>query len=133
MTISKKRQAGVTLSGLLFWSAMIGGSALVGMKFFPLYKEKWNVDAAMTTVASQASAEWNKTDIARAISKQFEITDVDRWSDAEFASLLKVGRLGDSKGRAMLVEYEIRGPFFGEFDLVMKYRHVENLPGNVAE
>lgn len=133
MSIAKKRQAGVTLSGLLFWSTMIGGAALVGMKLFPLYKEKGNVDAAMVTVAGQADANWTKADIAKAMSKQFEISDVDRWTDAEFASLLKVGRLGDGKGRAMIVEYDIRGPFFGDLDIVLKYRHIENLPGAVAE
>jgi len=128
MTPPKHTQVGVALSGLIFWCVLIGSAAVTGMRLFPIYNEKIKVDMAMTRVGELATADSTKADLVTALLKQFEVSDIDRWSDQEFAKLLKVGRLSETQPRVMSLTYEIRAPFFGALDLVMVYRKSVPLP-----
>jgi len=126
-------QQGVSLSGLIFWCALFGGAALVAMKLFPLYNEKMKVDFAMEKVAGDPEAgNWTKPDLAKAVMKQFEVSDVDRWTLAEFTRLLDVERRTDG-GRTMSLSYEIRGPLFGQLDIVLNYDRALDLPRGTTE
>ena len=133
MHTQRFKQRGVSLSGLLFWSVLIGFSALVGMKLFPLFSEKLQVDKALKTAAAQATSTTGKADLVKGILRQFEVSDIDRWDDAEFFRLLKVTRAPNSNKRVMSLEYEIRGPFFGDLDVVLKYKRFEPLPASELE
>jgi hypothetical protein len=98
------------------------------MKLFPLYNEKTKVDLALEKVASQAGAErMSKTKLMKLIKRQFEVSDVDRWRMSEFAKLLDVKAKKDGSGKTMSLNYEIRGPFFGELDVVLKYSNTLEL------
>jgi hypothetical protein len=126
-------QRGVSLSGLIFWCVLIGGAALVGMKLFPLYNEKMKVDLALEKVAGDPEAgNWTKPDLAEAVMKQFEVSDVDRWTLAEFTRLLDVERTTNG-GRTLSLSYEIRGPLFGELDIVLNYDRALELPRGTTE
>lgn len=126
-------QLGVSLSGLIFWCALLGGAALIAMKLFPLYNEKMKVDFALEKVAADPEAgNWTKPDIARAVMKQFEVSDVDRWTLAEFTKLLDVERT-TTGGRVMSLNYEIRGPLFGQLDIVLNYDRALELPRSATE
>lgn len=117
-------QRGITLSGLIYGCILLGFVALVLMKLFPLYNEKTKVDFALEKVAGQSeSSRMSKIAIVRLIMRQFEISDVDRWRVQELAKLLKIKTLKSGKGKIMSLEYEIRGPFFGELDIVLKYHN----------
>jgi hypothetical protein len=126
-------QLGVSLSGLIFWCVLLGGAALIAMKLFPLYNEKMKVDFALDTVAADPEAgNWGKPDIAKAVMKQFEVSDVDRWTFAEFMKLLDVERT-TAGGRVMSLNYEIRGPLFGQLDIVLNYDRALDLPRSASE
>jgi hypothetical protein len=118
------RQHGITISGLLYACIILGSIALMLMKLFPLYNEKTKVDFALEKVASQKeSARMTKAQIVKLIGRQFEVSDIDRWGIQEFGKLLKIQKLKGGKGKVMSLEYEIRGPFFGELDIVLKYNN----------
>ena len=115
-------QRGVTLSGLIYSCIIIGFVALVAMKLFPLYNEKMKVDFALEKVANTAgSGDQSKMELVKAIMRQFEVSDVDRWGTQEFAKLLKVKKEKGKKNKTMTLDYEVRGPLFGELDVVLKY------------
>lgn len=133
MRAFRKYQLGVSLSGLLFWAVLLGFSALVGMKLFPLYSEKMQVDRALQNAAGSATPATTKAELVKGILRQFEVSDVDRWDDAAFYRLLQVGKVANTTKRAMSLEYEIRGPFFGDLDVVLKYKRIEPLPGAQLE
>lgn len=120
----KHRQRGITLSGLIYSCIIIGFMAVVAMKLFPLYNEKTKVTFALEKVASTAgSASRSKMELVKSIMRQFEVSDVDRWRTEEFAKLLKIERKKGSKIKTMSLDYEIRGPLFGELDVVLKYEN----------
>ena len=133
MKFQKAKQRGVSLGGLLFWCVMLGGAALVGMKVFPLYSEKMKVDQAMVNVGGSASGSSTKAELAKAMMRQFEVSDVNRWTDSQFAALLKAGPTGVGRQRAMALDYDLRTPFFGDLDIVLKYHKVVPLPPGDSE
>lgn len=116
------RQRGITLSGLIYVCIILGIIAVTGMKLFPLYNEKTKVDFALTKVGTAKEAErMSKAQLVRLIGRQFEVSDVDRWRMVEFAKILQVKKMKNGKGKTMSLDYEIRGPFFGDLDVVLKY------------
>lgn len=118
----KHQQRGITLSGLIYTCIIIGFIAVVTMKLFPLYNEKTKVTFALEKVAgTPGSASRSKMELVKSIMRQFEVSDVDTWGTKEFASALKVERKKGSKTKIMSLDYEIRGPLFGELDVVLKY------------
>ena len=122
MHTPRRDQSGVSLSGLLFWAVLLGFSALIGMKLFPL-----------KTAAAQATSTTSKADLVKGILRQFEVSDIDRWDDAEFYRLLKVTKAPNSNKRVMSLDYELRGPFLGDLDIVLKYKRFEPLPASELE
>ena len=118
----KTSRGGVSLSGLIYSSIIFGIIAVTGMKLFPLYNEKFKVDLALEKVAGQKeSARMSKTDLVKLIQRQFEVSEVRRWSRNEFTKLLQVKKLKNGRGKQMSLEYEIRGPFFAELDIILNY------------
>jgi len=115
-------QRGLTLTGLMMGCALLAFFAVTGMKLFPLYNEKTKVTFALEKVAGQReAARMSKTEIVKLIGRQFEVSDVDRWRLSEFAKILKIYKPKNGKGKIMHLAYEIRGPLFGELDVVLMF------------
>ena len=124
----KRTQRGITLSGLIYSCIIIGFIALVAMKLFPLYNEKMKVDFALEKVATTpGSGNQSKMELVKHIMRQFEVSDVDRWGTQEFAKMLQVKKEKGNKNKTMSLDYEIRGPLFGELDVVLKYSNAMEL------
>jgi Domain of unknown function (DUF4845) len=115
-------QRGITLSGMIYACIILGIIAVTGMRLYPLYYEKFQVDLALEKVAGQReSSRMTKMEIVKLIMRQFEVSDVDRWRLQEFAKILKIQKPKSGKSKIMSLSYEIRKPFFGELDIVLKY------------
>src|SRR3972149_3250657 len=75
------RQRGLSIWELLFYSVLIGIAALVVIKVFPLYMEKFKVVKAMKTIAEASDIRnLGEPDIKDRLLRHFEIEDVDRFS-----------------------------------------------------
>ena len=123
---SKRRQLGITLSGLIMVCVVLGGAALFVMKLWPLYNEKMKVDQAMAYLeANPAAPRMNKAEIVQAIMRQFDVSDVDRFDTPGLAKVVTVGKKKGTAIKVVMMEYEIRAPFFSNLDLVMNYRNVK--------
>jgi Domain of unknown function (DUF4845) len=134
MRNSGSRQAGVSLSGLLFWAALLGALALMGMRLFPLYNEKMKVDLALETVMKDPEAgRQTKADLVKAVMKQFEVSDIDRWSTIEFTKLLQIEKVKNSPKRVMRLDYEIRNPVCCDLDIVLNYHREHELAAGAVE
>lgn len=130
----RSTQQGLTLTGLIFMAVLVGGAAMLAMRLFPLYNEKMKVDLALDRVASDpAAGDQTKADLVDAVMKQFEVSDVDRWSTVEFGRLLQVGKSKESAGRVMSLDYEIRNALCCDLDIVLNYHWARELRPGAAE
>lgn len=119
--LPKYSRGAITISGLFYTSVIFGVVALFAMRLFPLYNEKMKVDMALEKIAGQKESErMTKVEIARLVGRQFEVSEVRRWSPAEFAKILKLKKVKGG-GKDMILQYEIRGLLFGDLDVVLKY------------
>ena len=123
---SKKRQLGVTLSGLIMALIVLGTLALLVMRLWPLYNEKMKVDQAMAHLAANPSAaRMTKAEIVKAIMRQFDVSDVDHFDTPSLSKVVTVGKKRGTSIKVVMMEYEIRAPFFSNLDIVMKYRNAK--------
>ena len=123
---SKRRQLGITLSGLIIDCIVLGGAALIAMKLWPLYNEQMKVDQAMAHLeANPTVPRMNKTEIVQAIMRQFDVSDVDRFDTPSLTKVVTVGKKKGTAIKVVMMEYEIRAPFFGNLDLILNYRNVK--------
>ena len=116
------RQRGLSIWELLFYSVLIGIAALVVIKVFPLYMEKFKVVKAMKTIAEASDIRnLGEPDIKDRLLRHFEIEDVDRFSTHDdLKKVFKVAKNKDNPNRSMSMVYEIRAPFVADLDLVLK-------------
>jgi len=130
MPAGNRSQKGVSLIGLLFWAVVLGAATLVVMKLFPLYNEKWKVTAAMHSVAAQPGiGEMSVYDVRKYVLRNFEISDLREFDERNIVKALTVERDEATKARVMRFAYEIRRPFFGELDIVLKLDERLPIPG----
>ncbi len=120
----KRDQRGVSLGGLLTWCVILGFTALMLMKLWPIYNEKMKVDQAMDKLSTNPNGpRMNKNAFAKALMRQFDVNDVDTFSTVELRKTLQVGRKKGTKIKIVTLAYEIRGPFFANMDIVMNYNN----------
>lgn len=123
---SKRRQRGITLSGLIMGCIVLGAGALLFMKLWPIYNEKMKVDQSMDRLAANPEAvRMTKPEIVNALMRQFDVNDVDSFNTPSLTKVLTVGKKRGSEIKVVMIEYEIRAPLFANLDVVMNYRNVK--------
>ncbi len=124
--MTRKKQRGVTLSGLIMACIVLGVAALLVMRLWPIYNEKMKVDQAMDKLASNPdAARMTKPEIVQAIMRQFDVSDVDRFDTLGLTKVVTVGKKKGSNNKVVMMAYEIRAPLFSNLDVVMNYRNVK--------
>lgn len=119
---SIRRQRGLSLWELLFFSVLIVATGIVVIKLLPLYMERFKVEKAMEAIAGESDIRnIDEHDIVTRLLKHFEIEDVDRFSNpTDLKKVFSVTKNKDNAGRSMTFKYEIRGEFLGDLDAVLK-------------
>lgn len=123
---SKRRQRGITLSGLITACIVLGCAALLAMKLWPVYNEKMKVDQAMEHLASNPdAARMGKGEVVQALMRQFDVSDVDRFDTPGLTKVVTVGKKKGTNIKVVMIEYEIRAPLFSNLDVIMNYHNVK--------
>jgi len=100
---------------------LIAFFALLILKLFPVYMEKFKVDAAMEYVANQPGAADKKSnEISRGIARNLDVNGVNRITESNFKDYGKVTR-DKQKNKVLTMKYEIRATLFGDLDIVLNY------------
>ncbi len=115
MNRTMNHQRGVTLSGLLFWSVVLGLLAVLGMKVAPAYIDYFSIVKAVKTVAAQAPGK-TVSDIRMDFSKQEQ---VGYFKDIK-ASELDISKNGNEV--VVSFSYEKRIPLFLNISLLIDFQ-----------
>ncbi|MCA1853672.1 MAG: DUF4845 domain-containing protein, partial [Beggiatoa sp.] len=127
-------QRGFTLIGFLVVCVLVGFAALVVMRLFPLYNESFKVRAALEAISNQPDiAQKTAHEIRTLVMRNFEISDVDRFTDANIRNVLTVKRDPSGRQRVVRMAYEAPGPLFGNLDVVLKIDESITIAGAATE
>lgn len=125
---------GMTMIGFLLGCGLIGFAAIVVMKLFPLYNESFKVRAALEAVSHQPEiAEKSAVQIRTLVMRNFEVSDVDRFTDHNIKNVLSVKRDESGRQRVARMAYEARGALFGNLDVVLKIDESVIIAGAASE
>jgi Tfp pilus assembly protein PilE len=123
-----RHQQGITFIGFLIVAAVVMFFAVLAMRLFPLYSEKFAVIQSMKSVASRPDI-GNATDydIQKALMSNFVIQDVNRFDKQTLPDYLTIEK-NEQGGKNMTMEYEIRNVLYGELDVVLNFKYMVVLP-----
>ncbi|MGH8658125.1 MAG: DUF4845 domain-containing protein [Gammaproteobacteria bacterium] len=120
--VNSHKQQGLTLISFFLICALVGFFALVVLKLFPLYNEAFRVNASLKTIATMPDiAMKNGDEIKNLLLRNFEVQEVRRFDERNIKKHFKVEKEKGKKERTLHMQYEGRGPLFGDLDLVLKF------------
>jgi len=112
----KRRQAGVSLSGLLVAAVVLAVAALLGMKVTPEVIEYYQIVKAVKKVAQDPSSSSSVTEARAAFDRQAAIDNISAISGQD----LDVTKEGDRV--VIAFDYERRVPLFGNVSLLLEFQ-----------
>lgn len=127
----KQKQEGLTFLGLCIILGFIAIVVLFVLRAFPLYNEKFQVNAAINSVASRPDAESLKdSDVIKYFMHNIQVTNIERFTDnnvKDHVEVIKPTKRGGDK--LMHVHYEARNILFGDLYLVLVFDRKVPLKG----
>ncbi|MEM9102169.1 MAG: DUF4845 domain-containing protein [Pseudomonadota bacterium] len=122
--ITKTKQQGITMLGLLMTLGLIGFFSLIAIKLFPLYFEGLTAKSVIRELSEDPSvATRSIREIRKSLSARFDISQINSVKAGE----VKIKTLQGGK-RQVLLDYEVRTPFLGNVDLIVKFVEEVELP-----
>ena len=112
----KKRQMGVSLSGLLFWCIIVAMVALLLIKVAPSAIEYYKIRKDIASVARSAKPESTVPELRKAFDK---FANIDLITDIRSEDL-DISKVGNQI--VISVAYEKKISLFGPVSLVIEYR-----------
>jgi hypothetical protein len=112
----RREQRGLTLISFIIVMSVLGFSAYIVMKLFPMYSEFYSVKSALKGLASEPGIA--NASPARIQDLFFRRLNVD-YSDSVKKDNVKIER--DGEGWLMKVSYEVRTPLVFNLDVVGKF------------
>ena len=125
------RQRGEGLGGLLVGCLLVLAVAMLGLRIFPMVKEKLEVDSAMESVAQTSGTGTTKEDLINRLLRQLGVANITHFTQSSLMNELKVGpSSGGRPGRVMTLSYDLKAPLFGNVYLGLAYSKTVRLPGD---
>lgn len=118
---SRQSQRGITFWGLVFVIGVLTFFMFIGFKLFPPYMEGFKVKSALDSLARQPDfGSMGRIDIATALSKRFEIDNID-------GVKLDKALIIEMRGRTKIVaiRYENVVPVMGNLSLLLNFDYTK--------
>jgi hypothetical protein len=112
----KKRQLGVSLSGLLMSAVILAVIALLGMKVVPEYIEYFQIVKTLKAVSSDSKAQGTVSEVRSAFERRATIDNITAIAPSD----LDVTK--DSGGLVISFAYERRIPLFSNVSLLLDFQ-----------
>lgn len=125
MKNSPKRQRGLGLFGLVFVFAVIGFTALIVMRCWPIYLNQMKIAKAIHNVSMDAGVAdaQDSTALYRPLERFWDIDSID------YLDYKKVKLIRSDRGRAIAYKYEARTPLFYNVSLLMEFEDTVPVTG----
>lgn len=119
--VMRKEQQGISLSGLLIWSAVVVMFALLGMKLIPSYIEYAAIKRVLAVIASDPSLQNAPPgEIRQSFDKRAVIDEIT----AVNSRAIEISKAG---GQTVLsVSYSVKTPLFANISLYIDFTATSN-------
>ena len=115
----RKRQRGLSFLSLMAIVGILGFSAVVGLKLFPIYMDSWKIDGIMKAVISQPGInEQSRREIYDAMMKRLDIDAVDAVNYRNSDALTITKRKNNV---TISIFYRVETPLIGNLSLVAEF------------
>lgn len=123
MKHSMRQQRGLTFIGLCFILSFIAIVVIFVLRLFPLYNEKFQIEAAMQTVASQPeAAKRNVADTRSAFMRSLAVTNINRFNNKNIKDHVNIAKPAKSGEPPMLhVQYQATNKLFADIQLLLTF------------
>ncbi|MFT5134558.1 MAG: hypothetical protein ACI9SC_003037 [Gammaproteobacteria bacterium] len=131
----RKTQDGMSGIGIMLVLAVLAGVVFITLRLFPLYNEKFQVVAALNSVAGRPeAAKMTTRDAGKSFMKSMAITNINRFGDNTIKDQLVVIK-PKKKGepRILHMHYEARSTFFDDIYFLMVFDKKIPLSGPTSE
>ncbi|PTU33138.1 DUF4845 domain-containing protein [Stenotrophobium rhamnosiphilum] len=117
MNHSQKRQRGLGMFGLLFVFAVIGFTAMLVMRCWPIYLNQMKIAKAIHNVSQDAgvASAQDSSALLRPLERFWDIDSID------YLDYKKVKLIRSDRGRSISYAYEARTPLFSNISLVLTF------------
>ena len=118
----RKRQRGLSFVSLIAIVGLLGFSAVIGLKLFPIYMDSWKIDGIMNAVISQPGInEQSRKEIYDAMIKRLDIDAVDavNYRNPEAMTITK-----RKNNVTISVFYRVETPLIGNLSLIAEFDKV---------
>ncbi len=110
------RQRGVSLFGLLIWSAILILAAIGGMKIIPAYIQDAEIKSILSTIVNDAEMQGAQSkDIRESFSKRAMMNNINVVT-ANDIEIVK-----DARGLSLSISYQVKIPLVGNASLLLEF------------
>ena len=119
--VMRKQQQGISLSGMLTWSAVVVIFALLGMKLLPSYMEYAAIKRALVAIASDPGLQnAHPGEIRQSFGKRAVIDQITVVNSRD----IQISKIG---GQTVLsVSYSVKTPLFANISLSIDFTAASN-------
>ena len=115
----RKRQRGLSFVSLIAIVGLLGFSAVIGLKLFPIYMDSWKIDTVMNAVISQPGInEQSRKEIYNAMMKRLDIDAVDAVNYRNTDALTITKR---KNSVTISIFYRVETPLIGNLSLIAEF------------
>lgn len=115
----RKRQRGLSFVSLIAIVGLLGFSAVIGLKLFPIYMDSWKIDTVMNAVISQPGInEQSRKEIYNAMIKRLDIDAVDAVNYRNTDAMTITKR---KNSVTISIFYRVETPLIGNLSLIAEF------------
>ncbi|MCE9550213.1 MAG: DUF4845 domain-containing protein [Betaproteobacteria bacterium] len=110
------RQRGVSLSGLLIWSAILILTAIVGMKVIPAYIQDAEIKSILSTIVNDPEMQGAQSkSIRESFSKRTMMNNIN------IVTANDIEIVKDARGLSLGISYQVKIPLIGNASLLLEF------------
>jgi hypothetical protein len=116
----RNKQRGLGFLGLIVLVGVLGFTAVIGLKLFPVYMDAWKIDSVMNAVISEPGInDQSRQEVIESMLKQLDIDAVDSLNYSNHRDRMSVIKRKNSV--TINVSYEITTPLLGNLSLLAQF------------
>ncbi len=116
----KNKQRGIGFLGLIVLLGVLGFTAVIGLKLFPVYMDSWKIDGVMKAVIKEPDInDQSRQEIIEMLLKRLDIEAVDSLNYTNYKDRLSISKRKNNV--TINVTYEVMTPLMGNLSLLAQF------------